>query len=58
MEESKNAALVMTNCITEERDQVKSGAILAVQARHEWEKGRKFERIPILRGFILKEIKQ
>lgn len=45
------------NCITNERRSVEQMAKASVKKRNEWEKDKKFERIPILRGVILKEIK-
>lgn len=45
------------NCIMAERRSVEDMARISARKRKKWEKDRKFEKIPIFRGFILKEIK-
>lgn len=45
------------NCITVERHELKPNAKANVRARNLYEKGKVFEKIPIFRGYILREIK-
>lgn len=57
--ERKTASVASENCITVERQQQRPSAILSAEKRKHWEKGKKFERIPIFpRGFIMREVKQ
>lgn len=45
------------NCITAERLTLRPNANASVAKRREYEKGKMFKRIPIFRGYILKEVK-
>lgn len=45
------------NCVTEDRLTTVLSAKSSVKKRNDYERGRKFERVPIFRGYILKEIK-
>lgn len=45
------------NCITVERLKARPTAKASVVKRNEFKKGKKFERIPILRGYIMREVK-
>lgn len=45
------------NCITVERQGLKPNAKASVRARNLYEKGKVFEKIPIFRGYIMKEVK-
>lgn len=45
------------NCITEERLNLPISAKSSVRKRKEFEKGKTFIRVPIFRGYILKEVK-
>ena len=56
--ERKSPSVNAENCITEERQQLRPNAIQSVKKRNAYEKGKVFERIPIFRGFILREVKQ
>ena len=46
-----------SNCITEENIKLPVSAKASARKRKEFEKGKTFIRIPILRGYILKEVK-
>jgi len=56
--ERKQPSVVCENCITVERQQQRPNAVLSAERRKHWEKGKIFDRIPIFRGIILREIKQ
>lgn len=45
------------NCVVVERQGLKPNAKANVRARNLYEKGKVFEKIPIFRGYILREIK-
>jgi len=45
------------NCIVAERQTLRPNANASVAKRKEFEKGKTFDRIPILRGYILRERK-
>ena len=56
--ERKTASVASENCITVERQQQRPNAVLSAEKRKAWEKGKVFDRIPIFRGVILREVKQ
>ena len=45
------------NCVTEEYERLPVSAKKSVKERNAYEKGKTFERVPIFRGYILKEVK-
>lgn len=54
---SEKKPMAYDNCITTERQTLRPNANALVAKRREYEKGKKFIRIPIVKGYILREVK-
>ena len=56
--ERKSPSVNSGNCISKEIQEQRPNAKGNAAKRKAWEKGKQFERIPIFRGVILREVKQ
>ena len=55
--QSDKQPMTFENCIVVEREKSKVSAKSLVRKQNEYEKGKTFIKVPIFRGFILREIK-
>ena len=55
--QSEKTPMCFENCITVEREKSKVSAKSLVKKKNERDKGKTFIRIPILRGYIEREVK-
>lgn len=45
------------NCLSKEHDAIKAATLASVKKRKEYEKDKKFIKVPCYHGYILKEFK-